>query len=110
MPHRKESPSAAIVGTDKVLVTWTAYDQDGSGLGVYGQLIDLTGQKIDAEFKVNTDTVGDQRSSPDSLATLTNGSVVSTWYSSDPNAQGAFAQRFSLDQPPVIDTGHWHGK
>ncbi len=42
------------------LTVWTSNGQDGSGTGVYGQLLNQDGSPSGSEFRVNTLTVGNQ--------------------------------------------------
>ena len=42
------------------LVTWASYQQDGSGYGVYGQLLSSIGEKIGSEFQINSYTSDSQ--------------------------------------------------
>lgn len=41
-------------------ISWTAYDQDGDGAGVYARAFGADGSAITGEFLVNQNTVGDQ--------------------------------------------------
>ncbi len=45
---------------ENYLVVWHSVGQDGSGAGVYAQLLDNEGVKIGSEFRVNSYTVSDQ--------------------------------------------------
>ena len=43
-----------------VVISWMSSGQDGSGVGLYGQIIDQNFQKIGDEFSINTETNGNQ--------------------------------------------------
>lgn len=49
-----------VAGSDKFLISWTSYNQDGSGGGVYAKSVTPDGAVIDTEFRVNTTTSGHQ--------------------------------------------------
>jgi hypothetical protein len=76
------------------VVVWMSNEQDGSGIGVYGQRYDATGAPLGSEFAVNSYTTNDQ--SGPSVASDPVGNVVVTWESDgqDGSADGVFAQRF----------------
>ncbi|WP_419905425.1 VCBS domain-containing protein [Kiloniella sp.] len=73
------------------VVTWESRYQDGSDHGVYGQAYHANGTVQGNEFRVNTETGGDQWAS--SLAGLTDGGWVITWSSNG----GIFGQVFYTD-------------
>lgn len=55
--------SIAPYGASRFLVTWSSggpFAQDGDRFGVFGQVIEIDGNKIGDEFQVNTYTTGDQ--------------------------------------------------
>jgi len=96
-------PSAAASG-DGLLLVWESWSwlggsgQDGSGAGVYGQLLNLNGFAVGSEFQVNTSWTKDQKS-PDVLS-LEGGGYAVVWVSNeqDGDAGGVFGQ-------VVSDTG-----
>jgi hypothetical protein len=53
------APKIARSGTD-YLVTWTSLVQDGAREGVFGQFLRADGSLLEAEFRVNTTTAGQQ--------------------------------------------------
>jgi VCBS repeat-containing protein len=105
----KAYPTAVPVGDDRIFVTWSSVDQDGSGSGVYGQILDLSGNPIGGELQVNSFSTGDQRQAANSAEiVLADGTVIATWASNgeDTGGFGAYAQRFGTpasNQPPTID-------
>ncbi|MBF0270109.1 MAG: FecR domain-containing protein [Alphaproteobacteria bacterium] len=49
----QDRPKGALLDGGQLAVVWQSDDQDGSGYGVYAQLLDYDGQKIGSEFQVN---------------------------------------------------------
>ncbi len=43
------------------LITWSGYGASGSSYGIYGQMLDASGNLIGSEFRVNTYTSSDQK-------------------------------------------------
>ena len=77
---------------DNYFAVWSSV-QDGSGSGVYGQIISNNGSKIGSEFKINTHTLSTQNSSK----IATNGSryfVVWKSYDQDNSLEGVYGQIF----------------
>ncbi|MDW7980060.1 MAG: hypothetical protein RMH97_05790 [Verrucomicrobiales bacterium] len=72
-------PAVAVLADGSVLVVWNSYGQDGDLLGIYGQRLSSTGQKLGPEFQVNQFNSNNQRSP--SLATLADGRIVAVWVS-----------------------------
>lgn len=78
------SPSVAALPDGGFVVTWTSYDQDGSGGGVYGQRYDRLGGAVGNEFLLNQITPGDQSSvGTGAVATLDDGRLVQAFAGSD---------------------------
>lgn len=50
----------AMTATGGFVVTWESYDQDGGGIGVFGQRFDSAGTATGSEFRVNVTTEYDQ--------------------------------------------------
>jgi hypothetical protein len=77
----QESPKVAALANGGFVVTW---EDDSGTLGdnsedsITAQLFDPAGAKIGGEFRVNTTTLGPQKT-PD-IATLTDGRFVISWY------------------------------
>jgi hypothetical protein len=86
----------AAVGADdggRYVVVWTsASDQDGSGLGIFGQRYNATGGKLGGEFQVNSSTAGNQQT-PD-IAVLADGSFITVWQAGDGSGASITARRF----------------
>ena len=89
------SPAVAMADTGGFVVVWRSRLQDGWASGIYGQRYNADGSRHGPEFRVNTYTVGEQRTP--SIATDGSGNFVVTWSSAgqDGSATGVYAQRFS---------------
>jgi hypothetical protein len=74
-------PAIAALPNGNVVVTWSSYGQDNPDglLGVYGQILSPTGQKIGGEFQVNQFTPFNQRSP--AVAVFPGGNFIVTWIS-----------------------------
>jgi probable HAF family extracellular repeat protein len=90
-------PAIAATSNGGFVIVWTSADQDGDGLGVYGQRYDEAGQALGREFKVNTTVLGHQ--SAPAVAATTDGFVV-VWQGPNADGLGVFGQRYnSLGKP-----------
>jgi hypothetical protein len=77
------------------VAVWTSGGQDGSGLGVFGRLL-----QAGPEFRVNSYTTGDQ--SEPSVAIAEGGNFVVVWTSSqDGSGPGVFGQRYAAGGAPL---------
>jgi hypothetical protein len=87
----------AIFGFDDggFVIFWTSNNQDGSGLGVFGQIYSPTGLPMGGEFDVNTTTLYSQ--AQPSLVASGNGNFVGVWTSQnqDGSLDGVYGQRFN---------------
>ncbi|MDV7340679.1 cadherin-like domain-containing protein [Terasakiella sp. A23] len=89
------------LSTGGFVVVWQGQgdnSSDTSDYGIWGQVFDATGNKVNSEFKINTDVVGDQKT-PDVTA-LSDGDFVVSWEnanSGDGNKSGVFMKRFNSD-------------
>ncbi|VTU01332.1 rhs repeat-associated core domain-containing protein : YD repeat protein OS=Isosphaera pallida (strain ATCC 43644 / DSM 9630 / IS1B) GN=Isop_2419 PE=4 SV=1 [Gemmataceae bacterium] len=88
-------PAVAMDAAGNFVVAWTSAGQDGSGTGVYAQRFSATGTAVDAEFKVNTYTAGDQGGPTVAMSAAGNFVVAWTSAGQDGSATGVYAQRFS---------------
>lgn len=74
------------------VVVWNDFSHlggDSSGYSVKGQLFDASGNKVGAEFLVNTNTAFDQGVGNRSVSALSSGGFVVAWASNDPAADGS---------------------
>jgi VCBS repeat-containing protein len=79
-----------------IVVVWESENQDGSGLGVFGQRISVDGNKIGGEFQINAFSSGDQRGAR--VTALDDGGFLVTWNSQGQDGgsgTGVFAQRYN---------------
>ena len=79
------------------IITWNSTYQDGSLWGVYGRRYDANGNPVTNEFRVNTHTPDFQGFT--SVATLTDGGFVVTWFSrgQDGSGDGIYAQQYNAN-------------
>ena len=83
----------AVAPGGSFVVVWTAYNQAGDTFGgIFGQRHDASGQRIGAEFHVNTVIAGDQEDAH--VAIAPDGRFVVAWESPDTGGLGIFGQRF----------------
>ncbi|MBR8827026.1 MAG: hypothetical protein DSM107014_03810 [Gomphosphaeria aponina SAG 52.96 = DSM 107014] len=82
------------------VVTWDSDGQDGSDMGVYGQVYAANGSRVGGEFRVNTTTDGSQSNS--SVTDLADGGFVVSWQSpQDGEGTGIYAQRYDANNQKV---------
>jgi len=84
-----QANSAVASSGSNFLVTWTSYGQDGSGDGIYGQLVNSSGALSGPEFRVNTTIPGAQSNSAVAYGA---GKYLVTWQSQDGNLDGIYGQ------------------
>ena len=76
----QSDPSIASLSTGGFIVTWGDEYKDGSGYGIFGQIYDVSGNRIEnTEFQVNTQDQNHQRYS--SVDELSNGNILVAWTS-----------------------------
>ncbi len=96
----QQDPDLALDPAGRAIVVWQSNAQDGSGMGVYGQRFDASGNGLGPEFNVNAFTPSDQRR-PRVVAGLGGfdpGEFAVIWQSSgeDGSDAGVYAQHFDL--------------
>lgn len=92
----QQYPDVAAIAGGTYVVVWESQDEDGSGEGVYGKLLDATGFPAGTEFRVNTATLGSQ--DKPSVASTASGNFVVVWEASnhqDGDREGVFGQRYA---------------
>ena len=91
------NPDVVALPVGGFFVTWTSADQDGSGLGIYGQAFDANGAASGLEVRLNDTTQGDQASDFEhgghATAVLTDGTIVTAW--SGLGAEEVFVRQFA---------------
>jgi hypothetical protein len=87
-----QAPAAVMVSPARdFLVTWSGWDGDLNG--VFAQRFDAAGAPIGGEFRINTNTLGDQAGG--GIASDDAGNYVIVWQHDDaPGFVDLFAQRF----------------
>ncbi len=88
--HNQSYSSIAYDGTN-YMVTWNSYGQDGNSDGIYGQLVDTSGEKIGSEFRINTYTSSNQ-SNPSLAFDGTNYLVTWNSFKQDSSLYGIYGQ------------------
>jgi hypothetical protein len=83
----QRAPGVAALPSGGHVVTWSSYNQDGSGYGVYAQRFDQAGAKADAEFQVNRSMDGNQWLSD--IVALSDDTLVAVWTSGHDIGRGA---------------------
>jgi hypothetical protein len=104
-------PSIEVDGDGDFVIAWQSYGQDGSVTGVFAQRFNSLGQRLQAEFQVNTHTNLGQSGTygagtnlaPPGISINPSGDFVVAWhsYAQDGVQGGIFAQRF--DNFAVLD-------
>jgi hypothetical protein len=94
--NQQEVPSVVGLSTGDFVVSWHSNGQDGDAYGIYAQRFSSAGVAQDAEFRVNTYTLGYQ--TYPSMASLVNGDFIVVWQDSDQedrSTYGIYGQRYS---------------
>jgi carbonic anhydrase/acetyltransferase-like protein (isoleucine patch superfamily) len=79
--------TVAMAEDRSFVVAWSSHDQDGDGVGVFGQRFDAAGQRVGGEFQINRQTLGNQ--SEPSVAMGPGGDFFIAWTTADETATGA---------------------
>ncbi|HLA63185.1 MAG TPA: T9SS type A sorting domain-containing protein [Rhodothermales bacterium] len=98
----QSAPAVAMAADGGFVVAWESAGQDGSGYGVYAQRYAPGGAPTGTEFRVNTFTVGVQRTP--AVAVDAAGDMVVVWesYGQDaPDGYGVYTRRFASDGAPL---------
>jgi hypothetical protein len=92
--HNQTRSSIAALTGGGFVVTWQSMFEDGSYWGIYAQRYNALGQRVGGEFRVNSEWRLYQFGP--SVAGLTDGGFVVTWYSRNSYGRGSgvFGQRF----------------
>jgi hypothetical protein len=100
-PGGQWRPDVAMAPDGRFVVVWQSEDQDGSGLGIFGQLYDASGVPVGDEIPINAWTLGDQRSP--AVAMGPDGRFVVAWTSDDGISSDLVMRRFEADGSPAGD-------
>ena len=76
------------------VIAWESPNVDGSTLGVYAQRYAADGTKLGSEFRINTETVNQQKR--ESITALPDGGFIVVWHSvnQDSSDAGIYGQRY----------------
>jgi hypothetical protein len=92
-------PRVAMDEAGNFVVVWDSLNQDGNFRGIYGQRFDANGLKLGDEFRVNTTTVGNQKTPGVSMNAA--GDFIVAWSSPDGSLEGIFARQYDSDGVPL---------
>jgi hypothetical protein len=97
------TPSAAMNSSGECAITWESNAQDGSGYGVYARRYDAAGAAQGNEFRVNSFTSGDQRSSAAVIGA--NGDLILAWSGAGASDDaGVYARAYATFGPATAAT------
>lgn len=97
---RQYRPAVAADEDGNFVVVWESAGQDGGGWGVFARRFDASGSPLAGEFRVNVETIGDQRSA--SVARRSNGDFVVVWGGGqDGSGSGIFGRRYDATGTPL---------
>ncbi len=82
----------------KFVIIWESLGQDGDTYGLYGQMYHSDGSRYNAEFRVNTNTVGIQ-SNP-AITGLLDGGFVVVWQSTQTGIWNVYGKIYNIDGIP----------
>ena len=93
----QEGPVVTSFSDSSFLIVWWSQDQDGSAWGVYGQRYSVDGYPLGDEFRVNTNTFGNQYY-PNATRLSDDGFLI-TWSSDaiDDSGLGVSGQLYAAD-------------
>ena len=104
----QQNPALIALDTGGYVITWSDNSgRDGSGIGVFGQQYDASGNRLDSEFQVNTEFSSTQHEP--ALSALPGGGFVVSWSaftsgdSGDGSGYGVFYQLYGNTPPQVTD-------
>ena len=100
IPGNQSNPDVVMDANGNFVVTWESADQDGDGYGIFAQRFGVDGNKVGAEFLVNTITSGHQ-TRPAISMNAEGGDFVIAWQGADSSGEGIYAQRFDMNGNPV---------
>ena len=96
------APAAAMDYKRQSVVVWESYSEDGSGVGVFAQMLSETGNPIGNRFLVNQNITQGNQGAP-AVARASNGEFVIAWQSEVEEGYDIFARRFNADGAPAGD-------
>jgi hypothetical protein len=94
MASEQNSPAVARLSNGGFVVVWVSDNQDGSFDGIFGQRYDAAGAPAGSEFLINTYSTRNQTAP--SVAGLSDGGFVVTWFSGTPTGAGQDGSMFGV--------------
>ena len=98
------NPQGLLLKDGNIFITWTSswplsIGQDGSGVGVYGKIINSSGNTIKSEFRINDYTNGNQYNYSTPPLLLANGNIFVTLMSEtqDGSGYGVYAKIYNAN-------------
>jgi hypothetical protein len=98
-PSDQSRPSVAAAAAGGFVIVWQSQNEDGSGIGVFGQLYNADGDLLDAQFLVNTITDGHQ--ALPAVAMAPDGRFVVAWVNNSGKGWDIFARVYTRDARPL---------
>ncbi len=98
------SPKISFDG-GSYLVVWTSLQQDGSGEGVYGRILNADGSTSGGEFRVNSTTANDQMQPTVASDGASRFLTVWSGYIGGVNSFDLFAQRYATPLQTLVAPG-----
>src|SRR5690606_819049 len=106
-PDAQYHPDVAMAPDGRAVVVWAdgalLGAHDGAGFGIFGQRLDVSGNRVGAEFPINSFVLGNQ---DDPTAAMDSaGNFVVDWQSDGQLVvqMGIYARRFAADASPLDD-------
>lgn len=96
------SADVAMDRRGNFIVVWQSPGQDGSGLGIYGQLYDGMGNRVGEEFQVNEFTTGTQYEPAVVMRPFGTWTVAWTSQGQDGSGNGVFARQYRYTAPEFV--------
>jgi hypothetical protein len=94
-------PAVALNSSGECVAAWSSWSADGSGYGVFGQMLEVPGTHTGPEFRSNDFTADDQWIG--SVALAADGRFVVVWssYGIDGSGAAVLAQRYDSSGRPL---------
>lgn len=92
------APDVALDALGRALIVWQGEDRAAPGSDIYGRLYDSGGRPLGEPFRVNAETIGEQRRP--AAAALADGGFVVAW---DTGSSSVWARRIDADGAPLGD-------
>jgi hypothetical protein len=97
-----------VLQDGRFVIVWRSDNQDGSSAGIFGQRFAANGTPEGSEFRINTDTTGNE-TAPSITALSTGGFAVTYYDSARISVQQFAADGTRLDNETLVDTHDVNG-